>query len=186
MTQLKLGRGVDVPYKPMMIGAAAKTISEVFYGGHDSQPIARQMRHLTDMGAVMPRAKSGFGRTAGVLLEETDVCKLRLLSVLVANGLTPDLLRAAGSTMNNVIFHKQANTVTLVGWPRLLAGIRDDEDWLFVMHIQQAAGHLGGFQLVAESEVSKLLPPSVGASLNVQTIILPATRLLRPLLTREN
>ncbi len=55
---------------------------------------ARQLRNLAQRGLLTPVGHRGSGRTAAALLDEEQVCRARLLSVLSRIGLQPEQLRS--------------------------------------------------------------------------------------------
>jgi hypothetical protein len=77
---------------PLTFGEAA----ELFAALEPELPatyFARQLRNLAQRGLLTPVTYRGSGRTAAALLDEQQICRARLLSVLARNGLQPEQLR---------------------------------------------------------------------------------------------
>lgn len=151
----------------------------------------RQLRNLTQKGVLTPTSYRGSGRTAAALLDEEQLCRGRLLSVLSRIGLQPDQLRrvnqilggiwTGGRIMDERRWHNAMEKLS-GGFRGVIRQTRAGEQWFLVValghHLSRSDDRFGelsgGFIDMPEFGPSSWKP--------LGTIVLDAKDLLEPLL----
>jgi hypothetical protein len=147
---------------------------------------ARALRNFAQRKLLEPKGYRGKGRTAAALLDEEQLCRARLLSVLSRTGLQPEQLRRATYCLDQS-WHG-GNDLLLGsrefyhGFREYIRQIKTGEHWFFVLKLgseldrtDERLGDLfGGF-----TKEPKFNPSEFRV---LATIVLDANDLLGPLL----
>jgi hypothetical protein len=100
---------------------------------------ARQLRNLAQRGLLTPVGYRGSGRTAAALLDEEQICRARLLSVLARNGLQPEQLRRTIEYLGHTWHGGDGLVLSSIesdrGFPAYIDLIRKGERLFFVLKL---------------------------------------------------